>query len=82
MSNEKTVKKDERVDLFIPKGLTNDDPNVYISVNGEIYLLPKGETSKVPPYVKKAYERSNNAQAYQERRSNALIEKTKNPTNR
>ena len=81
MENEKTPKKEERVELFVPKGLSNDDPNLYISVNGENFLLPKGQASYVPPYIKKSFERSNRAQAYQEKRSSALIEKTKNPTN-
>ena len=81
MANEKTTTKDERVEVFIPKGLANDDPNLYVSVNGENFLLPKGQASKVPPYIKAAIERSYGAQAFQEKRSNALIEKTKSPTN-
>ena len=81
MANEKTIDKEERVEVFVPKGLANDDPNLYVSINGEIYLLPRGQISKVPPYVKAAIERSYGAQAFQEKRSNALIEKTKRPTN-
>ena len=81
MANEKTTNKEERVDVFVPKGLTNDDPNIYVSVNGENFLLPKGQVSNVPPYVKASIERSYGAQAYQEKRSNELIEKTKRPTN-
>ena len=82
MANEKTTKNDvEREDVFVPKGLANDDPNLYVSVNGENFLLPKGQVSNVPIYVKAAIERSYGAQAFQEKRSNALIEKTKRPTN-
>lgn len=81
MANEKTANIEERVDVFVPKGLANDDPNIYVSVNGENFLLPKGQTSKVPPHIKAAIERSYGAQDYQEKRSNALIEKTKHPTN-
>lgn len=81
MANEKTTNNEERVDVFVPKGLANDDPNLYVSVNGENFLLPKGQTSKVPVYVKAAIERSYGAQAFQEKRSNELIEKTKYPTN-
>lgn len=81
MATEKTASKEERVDVFIPKGLANDDPNLYVSVNGENFLLPKGQVSKVPPYIKDAIDRSYGAQEYQEARSNALIEKTKHPTN-
>ena len=82
MANEKTTAKvEDRVDVFVPKGLANDDPNLYVSINGENFLLPRGQVSKVPPYVKAAIERSYGAQAFQEKRSNALIEKTKRPTN-
>ena len=81
MANEKTTKDVERVDVFVPKGLANDDPNLYVSVNGENFLLPKGQVSNVPVYVKASIERSYGAQAFQEKRSNALLEKTKRPTN-
>ena len=81
MANEKTTNKEERVDVFVPKGLANDDPNLYVSINGENFLLPRGQISKVPPHIKAAIERSYGAQAFQEKRSNALIEKTKRPTN-
>ena len=81
MANEKTTNKEERVEVFVPKGLKNDDPNLYVSVNGENFLLPRGQISLVPPYIKAAIERSYGAQAFQEKRSNALIEKTKQPTN-
>ena len=46
------------VDLFIPRGYANDEPNLIISVNGKNYLLPKGKTSKVPPAVKYEYDRA------------------------
>lgn len=78
---ETTTKKDERVDVFVPKGLANDDPNLYVSINDMEFLLPRGQVSRVPAYVKAAIERSYGAQAIQESRSNALIEKTKTPTN-
>ena len=57
-----TTNKEERVDLFIPKGFANDDPNYYISVNGVNFVLPKGKTSSVPEYVKYEYDRSMKAQ--------------------
>lgn len=80
MSNEKTNKV-EKVEVYVPKGLANDDPMLYVSINGENYLLPRGKTSLVPPYVKAAIERSYGAQERQEERAKALIEKTKSPTN-
>ena len=81
MANEKTAVKDERVDVFVPKGLANDDPNLYVSVNGENFLLPKGQVSRVPVYIKDAIERSYSAIDTQEKRAKSLIEKTKSPTN-
>lgn len=81
MANEKITNKDERVEVFVPKGLANDDPNLYVSINGENFLIPRGQVSLVPPHIKSAIERSYGAQAYQEKRSNDLIEKTKHPTN-
>ena len=81
MANAKTTNNEERVEVFVPKGYANDDPNVYVSINGENFLLPRGQTSMVPPYIKASIDRSYGAQDYQEKRSNALIEKTKHPTN-
>ena len=52
----------ERVDLFVEKGYANDEPNLIISVNGVMYLLPKGKTSKVPKFVADEYYRSRKAQ--------------------
>jgi hypothetical protein len=47
-----TTNKEGYVDLYIPKGYVNDDPNEFISINGKNYVLPKGKTSKVPLFVK------------------------------
>lgn len=74
-----TTNKEGYVDLFIPRGYANDDPNLFISINGKNYLLPRGKTSKVPPCVKEEYERSQRAQEALDAKSDALIEKTKQP---
>lgn len=79
MATENTTKKEEKVDLFIPKGYANDEPNFFISVNSKNFILPKGKTSQVPPYVKEEYERSCRAQEALDRKSEALLEKTKQP---
>lgn len=82
MANEKTkAVNDERVEVFIPKGLANDDHNLYLCINGVKYLLPKGETSMVPPHVKAAIERSQRAQARYEKTSDSLVDKAKKPIN-
>ena len=73
------TKKEAYVDLFIPKGYANDEPNHFISSFGKNYILPKGKTSKVPPHVKYEYERSQRAQEALDAKSEALLEKAKQP---
>lgn len=72
-----TKKKDERVELFIPKGYANDEPNHFIAVNGVTYLLPKGKTSKVPPFVKEEYERAQKAQQKMDEHIDQMLEAAK-----
>jgi hypothetical protein len=74
-----TTHKEGYVDLFIPKGYANDEPNYFISVNGKNFLLPKGKTSQVPQYVKDEYERAMRAQEALDAKSEALLEKAKQP---
>lgn len=74
-----TTEKEKYVDLFIPKGYANDEPNHFISSFGKNYILPKGKTSKVPPHVKYEYERSQRAQEALDAKSEALLEKAKQP---
>lgn len=62
------------VDLHIPRGYANDEPNLIISVNGKNYILPKGKTSKVPPCVKYEYDRSIRAQERQDATVEKLLE--------
>jgi hypothetical protein len=69
MANPKTtapvVPEEERVDLFVPRGSANDDPNLFIGINGVNYLLPRGKTSRVPKFVAAEYYRSQEAEAKQ-----------------
>lgn len=74
-----TNNKEGYVDLFIPKGYANDEPNFFISVNGKNFLLPKGKTSKVPLCVKEEYDRAMRAQEALDKKSEALLEKAKQP---
>lgn len=74
----KTTKtKDTRVEVFIPRGAANDDPNYFVGVNGKIYLLPRGKTSKVPPEVAAEIERSNKAQETLDSRKDEMVSKAK-----
>ena len=54
-------KTETKVELFIPRGAEQDEPNLLISVNGENYLLPKGKTSLVPERIANEYYRSQRA---------------------
>lgn len=57
------TKKKDRVEVFIPRGNAGDDPNLFVSINGINYLLPRGKTSQVPPEVAAEIELSRQAQA-------------------
>ena len=79
MATENTTAKEKYVDLFVPKGFANEDPNEFISINGKNYVLPRGKTSKVPACVKEEYDRSVRAQEKQDENSDKLLEKANKP---
>ena len=68
---------EERVDIFVPKGYANDEPNLLISVNGVNYLLPKGKTSKVPKFIAEEFYRSQKAQEAMDKRVDEMLEASK-----
>lgn len=84
-TNENTTKKtnatvkpaDERVDIFVPKGYANDEPNLLISVNGVNYLLPRGKTSNVPKFIADEFHRSQKAQEALDKRVDEMLEASK-----
>lgn len=61
---KKTKKSEPKlVEVHIPRSSNaNDDPNMFVSVNGVNYLLPRGQKSKVPAEVAEEIERSRKAQ--------------------
>lgn len=71
------IDKDNRVEVFIPKGAANDDPNFFVSVNGVNYLLPKGKKSKVPPEIAAEIERSQKAQEEMDNHIDEMLEAAK-----
>ena len=81
MANEKETKTttaaDKRVEIFVPKGYANDEPNLLISVNGENYLLPKGKTSKVPQFIADEFYRSQKAQEALDKHVDEMLEASK-----
>ena len=42
--NETQAPVEDNVEIFVPKGYANDEPNLFIGVNGVNYLLPKGKS--------------------------------------
>ena len=72
--NKKTAQivEEERVEVFIPRGQANDDPNFFVSVNGVNFLLPKGKKSME---ISRAFE----AQELYEQKKEELLEAAKQP---
>jgi hypothetical protein len=69
MKNENNEQK--RVPIYISKGTSREDPNLFVSINGKNYILPRGKTSNVPPEVALEIERAGWAQE----KLDAFIEK-------
>lgn len=67
--------KEKRVKVCVPRGRSNEDPNLFISVNGVNYLLPRGKDSLVPQAVAAEYRRSLLAQERQDRSRERLLQK-------
>ena len=78
-NNENTASKtnDKRVEVFVPKGYANDEPNLFVSVNGVNYLLPKGKKSLVPAHVAAEIERSKRAAEKQDEKIDQMLEASK-----
>lgn len=68
MANEKYV------EVFVPKGFANEEPNLFVSVNGVNYLLPKGKKSKVPAHIAAEIERSRRAAQTQDENIDKMLE--------
>ena len=65
----------EKVEVFVPKGYVNEEPNLFVSVGGVNYLLPRGRTSLVPPEGAYELERSRKAQEDLDRKISRLLER-------
>lgn len=68
---------DGKVELFVPRGYANDEPNHLIAINGVSYLLPRGKTSLVPKYVADEFNRSQKAQTALDQRVEEMLEASK-----
>ena len=69
--------EENRVEIFVPKGYANDDPNMFISVNGVNYLLPRGKKSLVPDFVAAEFYRSQKAQETLDQNIEQMLEASK-----
>ena len=78
-NNENKASKptEDRVEVFVPKGYANDEPNLFVSVNGVNYLLPKGKKSLVPASVAAEIERSKRAAEKQDEKMEQMLEASK-----
>lgn len=65
--------EDERVEVRIPRGSANGDPNVFVGINGTNYILPRGKTSLVPRFVKEELDRSDEAAAIMDDNKTAML---------
>lgn len=80
MTEENTgKKKDTRVEVFIPRGAANDEPNFFVAVNGKSYLLPRGKKSKVPAEVAEEIERAIKAQEALDNRKDEMLAAAQSP---
>ena len=74
-----TTKNDGRVEVYIPRGAANDEPNLIVGVNGVMYVLPRGKKSMVPPCVKAEIDRSFAAQNIMDEHVDELLQKANQP---
>lgn len=70
---------EEREDIFIPRGMANDDPNFYVFHNGKPYVMPRGKTSNVPKHVADEIRRIWRAEEKRITKSDELLEMGKEP---
>lgn len=78
-NNENKASKpaEERVEVYIERGSANDDPNLFVSVNGVNYLLPRGKKSLVPAHVAAEIERSKRARDKMDETIEQMLEASK-----
>ena len=77
MAKEVKEKVDERVEVHIPKGYANEEPNFFCAVNGVNYILPRGKKSMVPVHVKEEIDRAFRAQDAWDEKSAQMAEASK-----
>ena len=76
-TTETKTPKENRVEVFVPKGYANDEPNLVIGINGVNYLLPRGKKSMVPDFVAEEFYRSQRAQDKLDETMEQMLEASK-----
>lgn len=66
---------EEKVEIFVPRGNANDDPNLLVGINGVNYLLPRGKASLVPKAVATEIRLSLRAQQIQNENIDKMLSK-------
>ena len=63
------------MEIFVPRGNANDDPNLLVGINGVNYLLPRGKVSLVPKAVATEIRLSLRAQQIQDENIDKMLSK-------
>ena len=66
-------------EIFIPRTGEANDAGLYVAVNGEAYLLPRGATSRVPAHIAAEIRRSECAREQQEKTAKSMRGKDGTP---
>ena len=72
-----SIRQEEREEIYIERAGGNDEPNLFVSVNGYNCILPKGKTSLVPKSVADEINRARRAQQRLDATIDALKEASK-----
>lgn len=70
---EAVKNQEERVEVYIPARVGNEDPNLFVSVNGVNYILPRGKKSLLPKHIADEIERSKRAQQKQDEQIDMML---------
>lgn len=74
-TQESPAQVEEKVEIFVPRGNANDDPNLLVGINGVNYLLPRGKASMVPKAVATEIRLSLRAQQIQDENIDKMLSK-------
>lgn len=59
---EKIENKEEKRRIYVDRDTSDNDPNMYVAINGRSFLLPRGKYVEVPVYVADFIESCKRAQ--------------------